>query len=154
MKKDIASLHERFKQQYGTSEAQMMAQLRDLPPVAGSIIWVRQIERQLDGYMKKVEAVLGQDWTLHTDGEKLRVESDLFRQKLTTRHIYEAWLHDVQRRNLSISGRLFDVHRNRAAGNILELAVNFDAHIISLFKEVRNLTWLNYQIPSLSCQRV
>jgi dynein heavy chain 1, cytosolic len=147
VKRDIASLHERFKQQYGTSEAQMMAQLHDLPPVAGSIIWVRQIERQLDSYMKRVEAVLGQDWTLHTDGEKLRVESDLFRQKLTTRHIYEAWLHDVQKRNLSISGRLFDVHRNRAAGNILELVVNFDAHVISLFKEVRNLTWLNYQIP-------
>jgi dynein heavy chain 1 len=147
VKRDIASLHERFKQQYGTSEAQLMAQLHDLPPVSGSIIWVRQIERQLESYMKKVEAVLGQDWTLHTDGEKLRVESDLFRQKLTTRHIYEAWLHDVQRRNLSISGRLFDVHRNRAAGNILELVVNFDAHIISLFKEVRNLTWLNYQIP-------
>lgn len=147
VKKDIASLHERFKQQYGTSEAQMMAQLHDLPPVAGSIIWVRQIERQLDSYMKKVEAVLGEDWALHTDGEKLRAESDLFRKKLSTRHIYEAWLHDVQRRNLSISGRLFDIHRNRAAGNMLELMVNFDAHIISLFKEVRNLTWLNYQIP-------
>jgi dynein heavy chain 1 len=61
VKTDIARLHDRFKNQYGNSEAQMMAQLHDLPPVAGSINWVRQIEKQLNGYMKKVEAVLGDD---------------------------------------------------------------------------------------------
>ncbi|KMU78781.1 dynein heavy chain [Coccidioides immitis RMSCC 3703] len=83
VKKDIAALHERFKQQYGHSEAHAMAQLRDLPPVSGAIIWARQIERQLDG----------------------------------------------------------------AAGNAFELVVNFDAQIIALFKEVRNLVWLNFQIP-------
>lgn len=29
----------------------------------------------------------------------------------------------------------------------MELGVNFDAQIIALFKEVRNLLWLNFQIP-------
>ncbi|ETN45168.1 uncharacterized protein HMPREF1541_10045 [Cyphellophora europaea CBS 101466] len=147
VKNDIAALHERYKGQYGGSETQMMAQLRDIPPVAGSILWVRQIEAQLNSYMKKVEAVLGQDWTLHTDGEKLAAESDMFRKKLTTRPIYEAWLADVQRRNLQISGRLFSIARARGASGALELGVNFDNHVISLFKEVRNLTWLNFQIP-------
>ena len=147
VKNDIASLHERYKAQYGGSETQMMAQLRDIPPVAGSILWVRQIENQLNNLMKKVEAVLGQDWTLHADGAKLHAESDLFRKKLTTRPIYEAWLADVQRRNLQISGRLFSITRARGATGALELGVNFDNHVISLFKEVRNLTWLNFQIP-------
>jgi dynein heavy chain 1, cytosolic len=147
VKNDIAALHERYKQQYGGSETQMMSQLRDIPPVAGSILWVRQIEAQLNNYMKKVEAVLGQDWTLHTDGEKLHAESEMFRKKLTTRPIYEAWLADVQRRNLQISGRLFSIVRARGASGALELGVNFDNHVISLFKEVRNLTWLNFQIP-------
>lgn len=32
-------------------------------------------------------------------------------------------------------------------GNALELTVNFDHQVIALFKEVRNLVWLNYQIP-------
>ena len=149
VKKDITLLQERFKQNYGTSEARMISQLRDLPPVSGSIIWVRQIERQLDSYMKKVVAVLGEDWTLHTDGERLRTESELFRKKLGTRHIYEAWLHEVQKRELVISGRLFDIGRNRAASNSLELSVNFDGHVITVFKEVRNMTWLNFQIPHL-----
>ena len=147
VKHDIAALHERFKQQYGNSEAHAMAQLRDLPPVSGAITWARQIERQLDGYMGKVEDVLGKNWALHSEGQKLQAESNMFRTKLDTRPIFESWLHDVTRRNLSISGRLFSISRNRAAGNTLDLVVNFDPQVIALFKEVRNLIWLNYQVP-------
>ncbi len=147
VKHDITALHERFKQQYGHSEAHAMAQLRDLPPVAGAIIWARQIERQLDGYMKKVENVLGDDWALQAEGEKLDEERKMFRKKLDTRPIFESWLRDVQQRNISISGRLFGITRNRTSGNLLELTVNFDPQVIVLFKEVRNLIWLNYQIP-------
>jgi dynein heavy chain 1, cytosolic len=147
VKQAIHGLHERFKQQYGHSEAHAMAQLRDLPPVSGAIIWARQIELQLDGYMKKVEDVLGSEWAIHAEGQKLLNESNLFRKKLDTRMIFEAWLHDVQRRQISISGQLFNVHRVRAAGGALELAVNFDPQVITLFKETRNLTWQNYSIP-------
>jgi dynein heavy chain 1 len=147
VKHDISTLHERFKQQYGHSEAHAMAQLRDLPPVSGAIIWARQIERQLNGYMKKVEDVLGTEWALHSEGQKLQSESNMFRKKLDTRPIFEAWLHDVQKRQISIQGLLFNINKNRAAGYALELAVNFDPQVIALFKETRNLTWLNYQVP-------
>ncbi|KAJ5558498.1 hypothetical protein N7461_002470 [Penicillium sp. DV-2018c] len=147
VKRDITALHERFKQQYGNSEAHAMAQLRDLPPVSGAIIWTRQIEHQLDGYMRKVENVLGENWHLHAEGQKLQIEGNLFRKKLDTRPVFESWLWDVQRRHFTIAGRLFNVVRNRSAGNILELAVNFDPQIIALFKEVRNLIWLNFQVP-------
>ena len=147
VKHDIAALHERFKQQYGHSEAHAMAQLRDLPPVAGAIIWARQIEEQLNGYMKKVEDVLGQDWTLHTEGQKLHAESTMFRKKLDTDPIFKSWLHDVKERKPNIAGRLFGIVKNRAFANALELTVNFDPQVIALFKEVRNLIWLNYQVP-------
>lgn len=147
VKNDINALHERFKQQYGNSEAHAMAQLRDLPPVAGAIIWARQIERQLDGYMKQVENVLGQEWAFHSEGQKLETDGNMFRKKLDTRPIFDSWLQDVQRRNISISGRIFGIVRNRAMGNTLELIINFDPQVIVLFKEVRNLIWLNYQIP-------
>lgn len=147
VKHDITALHERFKQQYGHSEAHVMAQLHDLPPVAGGIIWARQIEKQLNGYMKRVEDVLGQDWTLHSEGQKLRIESDLFRKKLDTRPIFESWLHDITKRKISISGRLFGIARNRAPEKTLELIINFDQQVVTLFKEVRNLFWLNYPVP-------
>jgi dynein heavy chain 1, cytosolic len=147
VKRDIAALHERFKQQYGHSEAHMMAQLRDLPPVSGAIIWARQIERQLDGYLKKVEDVLGKDWTLHAEGQKLEMEGQNFRKKLDTRPIFESWLHDVNRRKVSIAGRIFGVTRNRAMNNTLELSISFDSQVVTLFKEVRNLIWLDFQVP-------
>lgn len=147
VKHDIAALHERFKQQYGHSEAHAMAQLRDLPPVAGAIIWARQIEKQLNAYMKKVEDVLGQDWTLHSEGQKLHAESTMFRKKLDTDPIFKSWLHDVKERKPTIAGRLFDIAKNRALENSLELTINFDPQVIALFKEVRNLIWLNYQVP-------
>ncbi|RMZ70649.1 dynein heavy chain [Pyrenophora seminiperda CCB06] len=147
VKQDILALHERFKRQYGNSEAHAMAQLRDFPPVSGAVIWARQIETQLESYMGKVEDILGKDWALHAEGQKLQAESSMFKKKLDTRPIFESWLQEVARRKLSISGRLFLVSRNRAAGNILELNVNFDAQVIALFKEVRNLTWRGYQVP-------
>ncbi|KAI4149876.1 MAG: hypothetical protein L6R39_002408 [Caloplaca ligustica] len=147
VKTDIASLHDRFKEQYGHSESHAMAQLRDLPPVAGAIIWARQIEKQLNAYMKKVEDVLGTDWALHAEGQKLQAETSMFRKKLDTRPIFESWLQDVTKRRIAIGGRLFGITRNRTTGNTLELTINFDPQVITLFKEVRNLLWLNYQVP-------
>lgn len=146
VKHAINGLHERYKQQYGNSEAHLMAQLRDLPPVSGAIIWARQIEFQLDAYMKKVEHVLGEEWKVHSEGQKLLHESDLFRSKLDTRPIFDAWSREVKKRKISIAGQLFTVTRVRSS-NSLELTVNFDPQIITLFKETRNLAWLNYSVP-------
>lgn len=148
VKADISALQDRFKEQYGHSQAYAMAQLHDMPPVSGAIIWARQIERQLDSYMSKVEDVLGSQWTMHAEGQKLKTESDNFRRKLDTKVVYQTWLQDTTRRNIAITGRLFNISRNRAAGNVLEIAVNFDPHVITLFKEVRNLLHLNFSIPN------
>ncbi|KAK4989517.1 dynein heavy chain [Elasticomyces elasticus] len=147
VKNDIAALHERFKERFVYSQAYPMAQLRDLPPVSGNIIWVRQIERQLNAYMGKVEDVLGSDWSMQIEGQKLHAESAMFRRKLDTRVIYDTWLHEVLRKQLTVSGRLFHITRNRAGGDILELRVNFDSQVITLFKEVRNLQWLSFHVP-------
>ena len=61
-----------------------MSGLRDLPPVSGAIIWARQIERQLDLYMHRVEDVLGKGWEMHVEGQKLKAEGDNFRRKYVT----------------------------------------------------------------------
>ncbi|KAL0081796.1 dynein heavy chain [Phycomyces blakesleeanus] len=147
VKEDINKLHDKFKMQYRNSEAYHMAQLRDLPPISGAIIWARQIDRQLSLYMKRVEDVLGKGWELYAEGQKLQVESSSFRKKLDTRLTYENWLQEITKRDLSVSGRIFEIARNRVQKNALQLGVNFDGQIITLFKEVRNLLWLNYQVP-------
>ena len=47
VKDDIEALHTKFKIQYPHSKASRMSTVRDLPPIAGSIIWAKQIDRQL-----------------------------------------------------------------------------------------------------------
>jgi dynein heavy chain 1 len=125
--------------------------MRDLPAIASAIIWARQIERQLLTYMKRVEDVLGKGWELYAEGQKLQSESSAFRKKLDTRPVYDAWLHDINRRNMGVDGRLFEIIRPRgtvgAGAGVYQLAVNFDPQIITLFKEVRNLLWLGFQVP-------
>lgn len=59
VKDDIEALHEKFKVQYPQSKACRMSGVRDIPPVAGSIIWAKQIDRQLTAYLRRVEDVLG-----------------------------------------------------------------------------------------------
>ncbi|KAK9719430.1 dynein heavy chain [Basidiobolus ranarum] len=147
VKEDIKKLHDKFKMQYRNSEAYHMSGLRDLPPISGAIIWARQIERQLSTYMKRVEDVLGKGWELYAEGQKLQSESNSFRKKLDTRQIYDAWLSEIAKRDLSVSGRIFEIARVRAQGNILQLGVNFDSQVITLFKEVRNLLWQGFQVP-------
>ncbi|GAB1730251.1 hypothetical protein NU195Hw_g9200t1 [Hortaea werneckii] len=144
---DIEALQKRFTHQYGQSEAHAMAQLHDLPPISGAIIRARQIERQLNGYMSKVGDILGPKWDQHTDGQKLFALGEGFRRKLDTKPIFDDWLRDISRKHLSISGRLFAITQNRAKGNQLDIHVNFDSQVITLFKEVRNLLWLNHPVP-------
>lgn len=57
VKQDINSLHEKFKQKYANSEVSTMSEIRDLPPVSGMIIWIRQLERQLNLYLQRLEDV-------------------------------------------------------------------------------------------------
>lgn len=129
-----------------------MSQLRDLPPVAGAIIWARQIERQLATYTQRVEDVLGKGWELYADGQHLKSESDAFKKKLNTQPLFDAWAVDIQGRGIKVNGRVFDVVKTRSAAAAganqftYHLVVNFDPQIITLFKEVRNLIWLGFPV--------
>ncbi|KAI9105868.1 dynein heavy chain [Phlyctochytrium arcticum] len=147
VKEDINKLHDKFKMQYRNSEAFKMSALRDVPPIAGAIIWARQIERQLGLYMNRVEDVLGKGWALYAEGQKLEMESSSFRKKLDTKPIFETWLAEVQKRDLAVTGRIFEITRNRVQNGVLRLGINFEGQAITLFKEVRNLIWLNFQVP-------
>lgn len=146
VKDDIESLHDKFKVQYPQSQACKMSHVRDLPPVSGSIIWAKQIDRQLTAYMKRVEDVLGKGWENHVEGLKLKQDGDSFRAKLNTQEIFDDWARkvrnkcrlvfgsfsffhliffkclfffsviQVQQRNLGVSGRIFTIESTRARG--------------------------------------
>ncbi|XP_045114160.1 dynein heavy chain, cytoplasmic-like isoform X3 [Portunus trituberculatus] len=150
VKDDIESLHEKFKVQYPQSKCCRMSTVRDLPPVSGSIIWAKQIDRQLTAYMRRVEDVLGKGWESHVEGQKLKGDGDSFRLKLNTQDIFDDWARKVQQRNLGVSGRIFaiETHRSKTGkGNECKLKVNFLPEIITLSKEVRNLKNLGFRVP-------
>ena len=65
--------------QYGRSKSSRMSHFRDIPPISGSIIWARQVDRQLSAYLKRVEDVLGKGWENHLEGQKLKEDGDSFR---------------------------------------------------------------------------
>jgi dynein heavy chain 1 len=121
-----------------------MSQMRDLPPIAGAIIWARQIERQLTMYMKRVEDVFG---SLCRRSEITDREPGV--SETYTRPVYDTWLHGINRRDMGVSGRLFEIVKLRGSGTGpggekggYILAVNFDPQVITLLKEVRSLLWL------------
>ncbi|GJQ76160.1 hypothetical protein Trydic_g1905 [Trypoxylus dichotomus] len=150
VKDDIEALHEKFKVQYPQSNSARISKVRDLPPVAGSIIWARQIDHQLTTYLRRVEDVLGKGWENHIEGQKLKADGDSFRAKLNTQEIFDDWARNVQQRNLGVPSRIFTIEavRSRSGrGNILKLRVNFLPEIITLAKEVRNLKCLGFRVP-------
>eukprot|EP01116_Phalansterium_solitarium_P005286 TRINITY_DN1679_c0_g1_i1.p1 TRINITY_DN1679_c0_g1~~TRINITY_DN1679_c0_g1_i1.p1 ORF type:complete len:4594 (-),score=1709.56 TRINITY_DN1679_c0_g1_i1:318-14099(-) len=144
VKQDINMLHEKFKQRYDNSEAAYISALRDLPPTAGKIIWARQLERQLNIYLKRVEDVLGKGWELDLEGAKLKNDGESFRSKLNVDQIFEQWLKDVNSKSFEVSGRILVLVQK---GTRVSMEVNFDNHIITLFKEVRNLQYLGFKVP-------
>lgn len=76
-----------------------MSKVRDLPPVSGSIIWARQIDRQLSAYMRRVEDVLGKGWENHVEGQRLKADGDSFRLKLNTQELFDEWSRKVSRKD-------------------------------------------------------
>lgn len=116
-----------------------MSQIRDLPPVSSSIIWAKQIDRQLTAYLRRVEDVLGKGWENHIEGQKLKADGDSFRLKLNTQEIFDEWARKNTSKNLGVTGRIFaiDSQRSRTGrGNQLKLRVNFLPEVITLSKEV------------------
>uniref|UniRef100_A0A1I7Y6V7 Dynein heavy chain, cytoplasmic n=1 Tax=Steinernema glaseri TaxID=37863 RepID=A0A1I7Y6V7_9BILA len=150
VKESIEALQTKFTNSYSGSNAEKMAGALDIPEFSASIIWIRQIETQLQTYMKRVEAVLGRGWENHVEGRQLKQEGDNFRQKLNTNHLFEEWINKISAKQFNVGGHLYAIERyahqrdNRIS---LKLKVNFAPDIIQLQKEVRNLKNMGFRIP-------
>ena len=119
-----------------TSNSRMCTRL-DFPPVSSAIIWARQIDRQLQTYLQRVEAVLGKGWENHVEGQKLKQDGEAFRAKLNTQQLFEDWRKNVEGKTHVVQGRIFVIASQRTrTGTILRLQVNFSSDSITLAKEV------------------
>lgn len=96
--------------------------------------------------MKRVEDVLGRGWENYAEGSRLAMDSSNFLKKLDTKPIFDQWVQDWNKRSVNISGPLFEIQRNRSTESYT-LIVAFNPDVIVIFKEVRNTTWLEYNVP-------
>lgn len=136
VKEDLKRLQGTFLEGHQKIESSTMAAIRDMPRVAGTIVWGRQVERRLDALVQRIQDVLGKGWEQHVEGQKLKQDIDAFRAKLHPQEHFDAWLNVVRdQKRLDTSDRIF-VLRDWGGGR-LELVVNFDPDILTLFKEVR-----------------
>ncbi|MFH4975707.1 hypothetical protein AB6A40_002416 [Gnathostoma spinigerum] len=147
VKEDIDKLQTRFTNFSEDSNARILSTL-DIPPLSATIIWIRQIDRRLSQFMKRIEDVLGKGWENHVEGRQLKLEGDNFRQKLNTQPLFEDWVAKIQTKNISLTGRVFTIEKRPKEGRVyLSMKVNFSRDVVTLFKEVRNLKHMGFRIP-------
>lgn len=147
VKDDIKRLHQKFVSKNSNAEALLMGIVRDVPPITSHIMWSRQIGRQLDLYIKRVEAVLGSGWKNYADGQKLYIEEMSFRNQLDMKPYFNNWIQGLSTSKLQVNGPIFSISKNRNRSSAFMLMINFDATSMVMFKEVRNLTSMKFSIP-------
>jgi dynein heavy chain 1 len=149
VKEDVSTLQAKFRAHYAFSEASRMSKLRDIPPIAGAVMWAKQIERKLKMLLTRVESVLGPSWEQHVEGKALKVATEAFMAKLNPQLIFDQWVNELA------SMPIFDIKNiilnivadDDSQGEKRKLTVAFNHQIVTLFKEVRNLEWLGYRVP-------
>ncbi|KAK6731031.1 hypothetical protein RB195_007476 [Necator americanus] len=148
VKEDIERLQAKFTKQYADHRGEILTQTFDIPPLSANIIWIRQIERQLQLYMQRVASVLGTGWENHVEARQLKTEADNFRKVLDTQGLFENWVEQILAKGTSTPGRVFVIDRRSKDGKpFLHLKVNFSPESIVLHKEVRNLKNMGFRIP-------
>ncbi|CAI5743819.1 unnamed protein product [Peronospora destructor] len=149
VKEDVSNLQAKFRAHYAYSEASRTTKLRDIPPIAGAVMWAKQIERKLKMLLSRVESVLGGGWEQHVEGKALKAAAEAFIAKLNPQLIFDQWVNDLA------SLPIFDIKNiilnivtvNTPQGETKKLVVAFNQQIVTLFKEVRNLEWLGCRVP-------
>lgn len=143
---DLRKLQMIYINGYLKSDSQKVSTIRDIPLVAGSIIWAKQIERKLEDSLKRIENVLGRGWEQHSEGKILRQNIDNFKNLLSQNKTFEKWLKNIK------SADKFDMYDNiinikKLGGNNYEILANYDFQFFNIFKEVRYLQSINLRVP-------
>ena len=141
---DVERLQIKFRQRYDESFERATADLRDIPPLSGRILWARQIENQLRVLLVRMENVLGPGWQDQTEGKKLKNVCDELLTFLDIDSMVANWISVVSSfvREIANAPTVVFLIKCDNSGNRDEIAVNYDVRLVQLFKEVRYLEWL------------
>ena len=143
----VSKLQGKFTQKYESSEAARISRLKGIPPVAGKILWAKQMERQVHTLMDRMGHVLGPNWGQQLEGRQLRKSGDELLAKLDARAFFRNWVAEWEKQITSTATSrlhsypiLVETERNGE----LQCKVNFDEKSELLFREIRHLKWLGF----------
>lgn len=144
----VGKLQSKFTLKYESSAAARISRLRGIPPVAGKILWAKQMERQVHTLMERMSNVLGPNWGQQLEGRQLRKSGDELLAKLDARSFFRNWVMEWEKELTSATtSRLHSfpilVESEGRDGGLLA-KVNFDEKSELLFKEIRHLKWLGF----------
>ncbi|AAS51484.1 ACR258Wp [Eremothecium gossypii ATCC 10895] len=142
VKDDLEHIHQQLSLQKWNSE---LSRLNDIPPVSASIIWSKQLTKKLQNLTSRLGLILGEDWISTSEGSQIFVECSSIMKVLNTDKLFETWVSNVSSQNFLLDEPIFKI---LITNEEYELHVNFDSVVGSLFKEVRNLMWMGFNVPS------
>ena len=143
----VSKLQGKFTLKYESSEAARISRLKGIPPVAGKILWAKQMERQVHTLMDRMGNVLGPNWGQQLEGRQLRKSGDELLAKLDARAFFRSWVAEWEKQITSTTtSRLhsYPIVIEPERNGELVAKVNFDEKSELLFKEIRHLKWLGF----------
>lgn len=144
----VEKLQSKFTHKYELSSSAHISRLRGIPPVAGKILWAKQLERQVHLLMERMGNVLGPNWGQQLEGRQLRKSGDELLAKLDARSFFRQWVTEWEKDiTADASSPLSSypvVIQTDGRGNILMAQVNFDSKTELLFTEIKYLKWLGF----------
>lgn len=116
---------------------------RNMPPVAGSILWARHLLRRIEEPMRKFEMNAS---VLSTKDSKriIKTYNKVAKTLVAFEYLwYEAWCNSVESARAGLQATLIIRHPTTK-----KLYVNFDAEILQLIREAKCLSRLGIEIPN------
>lgn len=145
----VEKLQSKFTEKYEASSAAKISRLRGIPPVAGKILWAKQMERQVHELMKRMGDVLGSDWGQQLEGRQLRRAGDELLSKLDARAFFRAWVTEWEKELTNATSARIESYPiiivPEGREGKLVAKVNFDEKNELLFREIRQLKWLGFE---------
>uniref|UniRef100_A0A7N8XMR9 Dynein, axonemal, heavy chain 5 n=1 Tax=Mastacembelus armatus TaxID=205130 RepID=A0A7N8XMR9_9TELE len=122
---------------------------RDLPPVAGRIMWARQLYSRIQGPMDLFQQVMFSIFLSTPEAKKIiknfnRVARVLLEFEMIYHH---SWMEKMEDAKLGLQASL--LVRSPETG---DLFVNFDQEILTQIREVNCMTKMNLEIPPFAVQ--
>ena len=145
----VGKLQSKFTLKYESSPAARISRLRGIPPVAGKILWAKQMERQVQTLVERMGNVLGPNWGQQLEGRQLHKTCDELLAKLDARSFFNNWVLEWEKELTSATAAKLNTYpiiigHEKGRDGQLVAVVNFDEKTELLFKEIRHLKWLGF----------